>query len=343
MRKLIIIGVLLLLAAWLLLMPALVGFYLRDAVPAWLAQWPDAEEADYRPGWFESHLRFQPEPDLGLVLQARHFPPLKAGWLALEGSLDSPLAPQGVGIEGHLGLTGSWHLRAAADRFLTRAQGGLLAHQLALNLSQVAGQPLSLVVNAERVDLNEQAPSLLDVRARGLRRVADDERISLGLDLQTRTAELGSAALTLRAGPIDPAQLELLVQGLGQLAESSPGSMSEGMALMTLAGAWQEMAADGLVIELERLQLGDQTRFEGRWQAGQPSPAIAGSGELDELENWLLSFAPQALSDDPQSAGNVAELLSELGELQVDEQRFRFSSRSLLTPRSANPDPRPTP
>lgn len=343
MRKLFIIGVLLLLAAWLLLMPALVGLYLRDAVPAWLAEWPDAEAADYQPGWFGSHLRFQPEPDLALVLQARHFPPLKAGWLALEGSLDSTLAPQGVRIEGHLGLTGSWHLRAAADRFRTRAQGGLLAQKLVLNLSQVAGQPLSLVVNADRVDLNQQAPSLLDVRARGLRRVADDERISLGLELHTRTAELGSAALTLRAGPIDPAQLELLAQGLGQLAESSPGSMTEGMALMTLAGAWQEMAADGLIVELEQLQIGDQTRFQGRWQAGQPSPAITGSGELDELENWLVSFAPQALSEDAQRAGGVVELLSEVGEIQVENRRFRFSSRPGRAPPAENPDPRPAP
>ncbi|MFW5816210.1 MAG: hypothetical protein ACOCVP_05080 [Wenzhouxiangella sp.] len=343
MRKLIIIGVLVLVAAWLLLMPALVGLYLRDAVPTWLAEWSDAAQTDYRPGWFGSRLQIQSETDLDLVLRARHFPPLKTGWLALEGELDSPLTPRAARVEGHLGLTGSWHVRALAERFRTRAQGGLLAQQLSLNLSQVAGQPVSLVVNAERVDLNEQAPRLLDARARGLRRVGDDGRISLGLDLQARTPQLGSAVVTLRAGPIDPAQLELLVQGVGQLAESSPGSMSEGMALMTLAGAWQEMAADGLVIELERLQLGEQTFFQGRWQAGQPTPAISGTGELDELENWLVSFAPQTLSDGAQNGHSVVDLLSELGELEVDEQRFRISSRSLPSRSTAYPNPRPAP
>lgn len=343
MRKLIIIGLLLALAGWLALMPALVGIYLRDAVPDWLAEWSEPEEAGYRPGWFGSRLQWQPENDLDLNLKARHFPPLKPGWLALEGKLDSPLTPQGAELRGHLGLTGSWHLGAAAEQFRPLQDEALLVHRLSLNLSQVAGQPLSLVVNAERLDLPDQPSPLLDLRLRGLRREAGDDRIRLGLDLNVRDPELGTATLVLQAGPIDPARLELLMQGLGQLAESAPGSMAEGMALVTVAGAWQEMAADGLVIELERLQFGDETRFQGVWDADQPAPAATGSGDLDQLENWLARLAPQTLNGDSRASDELVETLADLGELELQDRRFRFTSRSRPGPAAPRSSPRPSP
>ncbi|MFW6340803.1 MAG: hypothetical protein ACOC0Q_08045, partial [Wenzhouxiangella sp.] len=172
MRKLIIIGSLLALAAWLVLMPVLVGLYLRDAVPGWLAEWSPDAPAEFQPGWFRSKLDLEPETGLDVALRARHFPPLKPGWLTVAGSLDSPLTPAGANVQGHLGLTGSWHLSARAETFRWREQGGVAAQALSLNLAQVAGQPLSLVVNAEQLDLPGQSPPLLDLRVRGLRREA---------------------------------------------------------------------------------------------------------------------------------------------------------------------------
>lgn len=338
MRKLIIIGLLLMLAAWLLLMPAATGLYLRDAVPAWLAEWSEPEEAGYQPGWFSSRLQWQPESDLMLNLKARHFPPLRPGWLALEGDLESPLTPRGTNVRGHLGLTGSWHISATTERFRPLMQGELTVHQLSLNLSQAADQPLSLVLNAERVDLPDRSSPLLDLRLRGLQRAAGDDLIRLGLDLNVRDRDLGQANLRLQAGPINPTQLELLIQGLGQLAESAPGSVAEGMALVTVVGAWQEMAADGLVIELERLHLGEQTRFEGVWDADQPAPAVTGSGDLDQLERWLSRLAPQTL--DGASPEELVEMLSGLGKLDIEQERFRFSSRA---PEGPNSSPRQNP
>ncbi|MEE4639726.1 MAG: hypothetical protein V2J42_13390 [Wenzhouxiangella sp.] len=337
MRKLIIIGLLLLLAAWLLLMPMVVGFYMRDTIPTWLAEWSEPNEADYRPGWFGSRLEWRPDAELSLRLDARHFPPLKPGWLALQGDLDSPLTPRGADVRGHIGLTGSWHLSATVERFEPLLHNDLIAHQLWVNVSQVAGQPLSLIVNADRIDLPAQAPPLLDLRARGLRRENENDQISLGLDLQAQTHELGPTALTLRAGPMDAAQLELLIQGLGQLAESSPGSVTESMALLTLAGAWQQMATDGLIIELERLELGTEIRFQGRWRAGQTTPMATGAGDLDELERWLRRFAPQA------NFGDLMDALAEAGELEIRDRRFQLSVSPDPGPSSATPHPRPAP
>lgn len=325
MRKVFIIGLLLALSVWLLLLPGVVGIYLRDAVPDWLAEWSSPEEAGYHPGWFGSELTWQPEPDLRLRLSVRHFPPLRAGWLGLAGSLELPLSSRPADLRGHLGLTGGWHLHATAADFRPIADGPMQARGLALNLSQTAGQPRTLLLSVDELNLQPHSPGLSDLRVRALQRSTDTDLVHVALETEISDQELGTAGLRLQAGPIPPEQLGLLFQGLGQLAESTPGSISEGMALMTLVGAWQEMAAAGLVIDIERLQLGPDIEFRGRWVATRANPEVTGSGRLDELAEWQERLLPgtQAANTDPAEA--VAAWLTGLGHLETEGARFRFS------------------
>lgn len=337
MRNILIIGLLLLLAVWLLVMPAVVGVYLRDAVPEWLAEWSSPEEASFQPGWFGSELTWQPETEIRLRLNARHFPPLRIGWMHLDGELDVPLTTEPARVAGHLGLTGSWHLHAAAADFRPVASSPVAARDLRINLSQAGGQPLSLLLSAATLRLNENTPGFSNLRVRALRRPADNDMMRVGLDLELDADELGTGRVTLQAGPVHPDQLGILVQGLGQLAESTPGSMSEGMALVTLVGAWQEMAAAGLVIELERLEFGPSTAFEGRWIAARPAPRITGSGQLSELSAWLQRLLPDAFPADPDGPEPARALLADLGQLHTDRDQFRFSDPESPLPDRLNP------
>lgn len=340
MRKFFIISLLLVLAAWLLIMPAVVGLYLRDAVPEWLAEWSAPEQASFRPGWFGSELTWQPEADLRLSLNARHFPPLRIGWLQLDGELEAPLSTRPVLIDGHLGLTGGWHVHATAEDLQPLADSAVEARELRINLSQTAGQPFSLLLNAKELTLDKGSPPFSDLRVRGLSRPLEGDRMRIGLDIELQAPELGAGRLTVRAGPIHPDQIDLLFQGLSQLAESTPGTMSEGMALITLVGAWQEMAAAGLVIELERLEFGASTRFEGRWIATRPEPVITGSGQISELNAWLHRLAPDGFPVDSSGPGSAVDRLAELGRLHTDRDQFQFSYPATALP-AAPPDSAP--
>ena len=325
MRKVVIIGSLLVVTAWLLIMPGVVGIYLRDSVPDWLSEWSTPEEAGYKPGWFQSELHWQPEPALELRLRARHFPPLRAGWLALTGTLELPLSTQPAELRGHVGLAGGWHLHVRADDFRPLINGNIEARGLSLNVSQTGGQPQTMILRADELTLQPHRPALTDVRMRGLQRPVEDGMVRAGLEIELSDQQLGEAGLRLQAGPMDPDQLAFLFQGLGQLADSTPGSMSEGMAMMTVVGAWQEMAAGGLVIELEHLQLGDDTRFRGRWIAGQAQPVLVGSGQIDGLAAWLQRLLPGVPAGTDEARQTITAWLADLGRLEAEQSQFRFS------------------
>ncbi len=343
MRKLVIIGSSLLII-WLVAMPALVGLYLRDTVAEWLAEHGESASATYQPGWLGSHLlAMNAEADTRLELTARHFPPLKPGWIALRGRLDSPLVPQGAVFRAHLGLTGSWHISGEAELLKSNEQSDLSAGGLIVNVAQVAGQPINLTLRADKVHLPGQSEPLLDLRGRGLRRENENGRIRLGLELQALDPDLGAVLLTIQVGPMTPEQLEFMIGGLRQLAQSQPGSVTEGVALMTIASTWQQMASDGATVELERLQFGEATVFQGRWVLAEPSPIITGSGDIDTLNQWLNRLAPNPQQRAGQTAGNALGLLSELGDVRVDNGTFHFTHRALASPSLSRPNPQQAP
>ena len=327
MRKLIIIG-LLALAVWIAGMPALVGLYLREAVPEWLQESQRNGDIDYSPGWLKSRATYQPDAQTTLRLTARHFPPLKPGWIALSGDLASPFTPNGAQIRARLGLTGSWHLSARAGTFRPHPESGYEARDLALNVAQIPDQPASLIISAAELDLPEQSAPLLDVRVRGLRQENDDDTVRLGLDIQTRDDRLGSAQLVVQAGPVSTEHLDALVEALNQLATSQPGSVSENLALLSLASVWQQMSASGLSVALETLRFGDQTSFEGVWVTADPEPRVTGSGDIQALERWINRLLGGNTSPSNPAPIDAASLLSSFGHVEVENGTFVFRTPS---------------
>jgi hypothetical protein len=323
---------LLALAVWLAGMPGLVGLYLREAVADWLQESQHSAEIEYSPGWFGSQATYQPDPNISLSLAARHFPALKPGWVALDGDLSSPFTPEGAQIRAHLGLTGSWHLSTRAATFKLNPGSGLAARDLILNVAQIPDQPASMTLNAAELVLPAHSEPLLDLRVRGMKRQVNDETVRLGLDIQARDARLGKVELILQAGPLTTEHLEILIQALNQLTASQPGSVSENLALLSLGSVWQQMASHGLIIELESLRFGDATAFEGLWATAQSEPMISGTGDLETLENWLNRLISNGARTSGTTPVDAARLLSDFGQINVDEGRFVFRSQALLQP-----------
>jgi hypothetical protein len=335
MRKLIIIG-LLALAVWLAAMPGLIGVYLRGAVPEWLQESPRGGDIEYNPGWFNSHATYQPGTQTTLRLIARHFPPLKPGWVALSGDLASPFTPNGAQIRAHLGLTGSWHLSAQTAVFSSHPDAGFEARDLMLNVAQIPDQPASLTISAAELDLPEQSAPLLDLRVRGLKQESSDDTVRLGLDIQIRDERLGSARLVAQAGPVSTEHLETFMQAVNQLAASQAGSVSENLALLSLASVWQQMAGSGLSVDLETLRFGDQTLFEGVWVTAEPQPMVTGSGDIQALERWINRLLGSHSSAASSASIDAANLLSSFGHLEMENGGFVFRT---LTRRGTQPGP----
>lgn len=341
MRKLIIIG-LLATAVWLAGMPGLVGFYLREAVPEWLQESQRSVEIEYSPGWFNSRANYRPDPSIILSLAARHFPPLKPGWVALDGELTSPFTPEGAEIRAHLGLTGSWHLSVHAGTFKTNPEASTVARELTLNVAQIPGQPASMTVSAAELELPNQPEPLLDVRVRGIKRQSSENTVRLGLDVHARDAQLGNAQLTLQAGPLLPEHLETLMQALNQLTASESGSVSENLALLGMASVWQQMAINGLTIELETLRFGEATSFEGSWATAQAEPLLSGTGDIQTLDRWLNRLVGSGANGPNSLSVDTENLLSEFGQVDIHEGRFRFRTPA-RSGRQAPSDLRPAP
>lgn len=317
-------------AIWLLLVPLLVGLYLRGAVPDWIAAWPDADLAEYKPGWFWSRLRWSSSDGIELDLRARHAPPLRAGLLRVSGFIDSPMTPEPARLRGHIGLTGGWNLEARLARFADSGSLALQAREVRLNVAQPSRQPMTLIVNAEQLGQHGHAESDTLGPARLMARQHRDEsgRHYLGLDLRLGSSALGQAALSLSAGPADPELLNALIESLIQWSGSEPDSLSQRLALLSAVGAWQQLGAEGLVIRVERLELGEHTRIFARWATQRPMPDIEGAGRSAELAAWsavLAALAGQPTEQTEQVVQAWLLTLAQHGWIRLEEDRFEIT------------------
>lgn len=320
-------------AIWLLLLPLLVGLYLRGAVPAWTADWPESESLQFSPSWFRSDLRWSSTDGLDLDLKARHAPPLRIGLLRVDGVMRTPVTPSPAKIRGHIGLTGGWNLETRTAEIADPEGTGLRAIDVAVNLAQPAGQALTLILHAaqlNRVSPGTTAPELGPVRLMARHHQDLDGLRHLGLDLNLSSGTLGEAGLTLSAGPAEPLILNELIQSLALWAGSEPGSLDQGLAVLGAAGAWQQLGAEGLVIRLERLELGTDTRISARWPIQQPLPQFEGGGQPQAVAAWtgaLAGLAGQSTEQAEQQAQAWLEELARSGWIRLQDQRFE-----LLTP-----------
>ncbi|TVS11780.1 MAG: hypothetical protein EA419_07000 [Wenzhouxiangella sp.] len=329
MKRLVIIGFITGALIWLLALPILVGLFLGDWVEEWTADWPEPDAVDFRSGWFRSELNWTSADGIDLALQARHVPPLRPGLVRIEGLVSTPMTPEPAQLNGHLGLTGAWHLQGRVTKVASPATPGLEAHAVHINLAQPSGQPLTLILRAEQLRNRAEpaAPDLRDLRLMARHRSDDHEAHHLGLDLELEADNLGPAGLTLSAGPADPQALADLIDGLSQWATAQPDSLAQRMGLLTVAGAWQQLAAAGLVVQLERLRLGENVRLSGRWATALPQPQLEGGGQTTELIDWHVGLATALAAQTPDQAELEARAwlmtLAQHGWIRLEEEHFR--------------------
>ena len=316
-------------AIWLALLPLLVGLYLRGAVPEWTAGWPEAEAVQFQPGWFHSALNWSSADGIDLALRARHVPPLRLGLLHVEGTISSPVTPEPARIRSHIGLAGGWNLSTLVDQIQDPGNLALAADDVRLNLARPSGHALTVNLRAERIGQGRfpDAEPLGPIRLLARQHQDDDGARHLGMDLELLSAALGAAALTVSIGPADADALAELIEGLVQWAGSEPDSLTQRLALLGMVGAWQQLAAGGLVLRIERLELGEHTRVSARWVAQGTQPSIEGSGRVDELAGWYAEIAALA-GQAPDQAELIVDAwlltLAQNGWIRLDGEHFEF-------------------
>ncbi len=330
MKRPLIIVFVAICAIWLLLLPFLVGLYLRAAVPEWTAGWPEPEAVEFESGWFYSTLNWTSSDGIARALRARHVPPLRPGLLRSEGSVDAPATPAPARIRSHFGLTGGWNLQTVSDRIEDPGALALEARGLALNLARPAGQPLTLSLSAEQLAQGQFSDTGVLGPVRLLARQHEDDQGGrhLGMELTLASEELDEATLTVSAGPAEPEALAELIEGLVQWAGSEPDSLTQRLALLTVIGAWQQLADGGLVVRVERLELGDQTQLSARWAARDTQPVVEGGGNAEDVAAWYAKIATLA-GQPPDRSELVIEAwlmtLAQNGWIRLDDGRFQFT------------------
>ncbi len=328
MKKAFIILVLLLTATWLLAMPALVGAFLRGWLPDWIEETAPAAEASYQVGWFSTRLDVS-DQNLVADLRARHFPPFGLAWVDLSGTIHTDFADNGLRVAGQLGLTGRTDVRLNADAMtlasepdIQTANAGLVFTQLVDGGAHVILDLTSLLM-ADRLGNHLNPDQLL---ARLDWTPLDEDHAHLELDLQLTGP--GMARLSLIAAPVHREAMAELLDGIEQLRAARPDTVDQQFALLTIAGAWQQLALAGLELDLREFSLAGDTVFRGLWRTGSSWPEIEGTGDINELLDWLVPIIGLSRQLSPEAAEHEARAwLVELVDrdwLEPREERFRF-------------------
>ncbi len=330
MKKTLIIGFIGLAAIWTLAMPAVVGVYLQDWVTEWLDEALPRSEAKPDSGWFETRLDLA-EPPYTLAARARHFPLPGPAWVRLDAEISAPFAAKGIEADGHIGLTGNTRLALNAETLAWEGRAAVMLGSSRLDLDQRPGRRTRLElegVDALALDAHGNRLAFERFDAETIWSLRDDElgRLEIRLDL---TDEAGQpAGLSIHAEPIRPDALADLVEGLEQLGRARPESMDRQIALLTLTGAWQQLAEAGLVIELETFRLDAESAVQGHWHVAADELVVRGDGSLAAIIDRLGPIVGLSLDLSPAEAERQLRdwlaTLSANGWLTVEDGRFDF-------------------
>lgn len=324
--------ILLLAATWLVGMPALVGQYVRAWVPEWLANIEATEDSHFEPGWFRSNLEVSPGNDIHARLKARHMPPIGLSWLYLEGEIDTPHSAESTRVRGHLDLDGRIRLVAEGRNLTFSQQPRFRTRTLQINLDQRPEGKTRLLTDltgpawsdeiGNRLDF-DRAVTIMNWQALG------PDHASLDIAASFNHQDQLKLDLAIQASPLEVNVLGQLVDGIRQLLAAPPDSMARQMALLTIAGAWQELGQHGLEIELERLVIGSSSEFSGQWKTASGMPAMTGRGHTEDLLELLTPIVALIQTLPPTRAEREArEWIQALVREQVldvsENGQFRF-------------------
>jgi len=302
MKKILIILALALGLIWLVAMPALVGSYLGRVVPEWLDEAGMAPTTQFDAGWFTSSLQI--EDDYAVDLHGRHVPPLSLAWIRIDGELEAPISPAPILIDGQFGLTGLSSVRLEATELAIGGPLQLDSSASLLTLNQGLDQVSELSWQIEAFALSDQLGNLLSASTAELAlawspsdpavggaatapKEADALDLRLALMLLSDSNPHPTLRLIIEASPVQRDALAELIEGLQQWTQAQPRSTARQFALLTVAGAWQQLAQSGLTIRLDGLRIGSESRFSGHWVTQAGPPDIRGEGSIDALTREL--------------------------------------------------------
>jgi len=328
MKKAFIILVLLLAATWLLAMPALVGGFVRGWLPDWIEESAPESKASYQVGWFNTRLSLSDE-NLLADLQARHFPPMELAWIRLDGVIHTGFGDNGLRARGRLGLTGQTDIRLDAETLTLALEPVIQTADAGLSLTQQVDGSARLSLDLADVVMVDQLGNRINpdqALAELNWTTLDEDHAQLELDL--RLTGPAAARFSLAAAPVHREALAELLDGINQLRASRPDTMDQQFALLTIAGAWQQIAQAGLVLDLREFSLAGDTGFHGHWHTASNWPDIEGEGDFAVLLDWFSPIVGLSRQLSPEMAeGEVRAWLVELvdrGWLEPRGERFRF-------------------
>ena len=331
MKKLIIIGGLLIAGLWWLILPGLVGVYLKAQVPEWTEGWLDPAQSRFDNRWFGSRLSAGLADGTDIELRGRHLPTLPPGLLDIRGQIAGPQSSTPIRLRGHFGITGQTILGIKADDLAwsdhrREFNGGALSVRLDRERERTGlkldSGPLSIEdrlgnrLGLEQLDLTIE-------RSRNPGRSTD-----LSLALNTTRIMGAPSRLDISVRNIDGEALASLIEAAGQYRQAAPGSLDQRLAALGLAGAWQQLAEAGLNIERVELELERKLIVSLSWKPAAGPPRYQGDGELAVLVEWAAALLGLAVSVPPQEARSQVrtrlEQLAEAGHIQIERGRFQL-------------------
>lgn len=334
MKKLILILVLLTVLVIVLGLPAAIGWFVHDRLSATAAErLPDAQ-IEWNRGWFRSGMRVEDE-DFSARLDFRHASP-GAGWFSVDGLVTLSEWAAAIDLDARLALDGTLSARANAPRLdvpgpvswryeapelsLTASRGGDTELSGAADgLLIVDGIGNRLAFSEPKLEFRMQSESMLTSSAR--------------VTLVARRLDRPESRIAVRLESIDEFAMAELIEALRQLAGAEPGSTTTGLAAIGVASAWQQLAAGGLVIDIEELVLDGALSLSGRWAPGKRQFALEGEGARATAEDWLASITGLAEQLPPEQARrDVRATLQDLagqGAITLDRQQIAIDLHSM--------------
>jgi len=334
MKKTILVVMLLTVAAVVAALPAAIGWLVHDRLAPTIADGFPGATTKWDRGWFRSGLEVEDQA-FSARLDFRHASP-GAGWLSVDGLVTLAEWAAAIDLNARLSLGGT--LSASARTPELEVPGPVTWRYAAPNLTLTAdrGGEARVTGAAERLLIFDDMGNRLALSPAGLEFVMQSAGVgtaSARLELTAQRIGESQSRLSVSLESIDQAALAELLQALGELAGTEPGSAGAGLGVIGAASAWQQLVAGGLRINILELALDDHFALSGHWQPDSRNFALDGQGRRDTLLDWWSAILGLTGRVQPQQARAAARLglldLAEQGALQLDDDRVSVDLREL--------------
>lgn len=334
MKRILLIGALVLVALLVVSVPAGIGWLIQNQARPALEQRLPGAAIEWRRGWFRSGVSID-DPDLDADIDFRHLTGSPPGWLAIDGRVLLADPATAIDLNGHVSLGLDGELDATAPQL---RHGDRVRWQHENPALAIAARDDALRINASADTLRIDDPlGNRLVLANPDAGVGVEEsrvrKLAVALTLEGSRAGRQTSRAVVRMDGVDPNALQQLVQGIGQLVSGGTDGAVGGLAAIGLASAWQQLVEGGVALTLEELTLDGSLELAGRWTPAEESFSLDGGGDRDALLAWWSTLAGLIRGVPPAEARASAErTLADFIDrdlIAVDGDRLRVSLQSL--------------